>query len=410
MADHPHIVIGGGISGLSAAHYALHAGVDTLLLEANDRPGGCMHSRRFEALDGFWVEAGGHTCFNSYGHLLGIMEQLDLLRLTTAKEKRSYKLWREGKRRGILSALHPVELLISLPGLFRIEKAGKTVSEYYGQVMGRKNYRDLLGPALRSVVCQEADDFPAEAMFRKKPRRKDVLRAFTMPGGLADIPRAIATQPGFNAQFGTQVTRITAQGEGFEIECQDGNQHRCERLTLAVPPDAARALLGEVAPQAASAIQNIGIAHIDTLVLAFERSSLSVEEIAGLISIDGGFLSAVSRDFLPDERYRGFAFHFTGDTLSEAEREQIACQALNAHVADIRAKAHVRNQLPALRADHMTRIQALDAALAGGPIAVTGNWFLGVSIEDCVTRTRSEHERLFGALSDGAPGGSASGH
>ncbi|MFP4062145.1 MAG: protoporphyrinogen/coproporphyrinogen oxidase [Halochromatium sp.] len=407
MADHPHIVIGGGISGLSAAHYALQAGIDTRLLEASDRPGGCIHSSRFQALDGFWVEAGGHTCFNSYGNLLAIMEQLDLLRLTTAKEKRSYKLWVDGKRRGILSALHPFELLISLPGLFRIEKTGKTVAEYYSQVMGRKNYRELLSPALRSVVCQDADDFPAEAMFRKKPRRKDVLRAFTMPGGLADIPQAIAAQPGFNAQFGAQVTRIVAQGEGFALELQDGTHHSCERLTLAVPPPVAHKLLGEVAPAAASAIEDIGVAEIDTLVLAFERARLGIDEIAGLISVDGAFLSAVSRDFLPDDRYRGFAFHFPGATLSEAEREQAACQAIDARVADISAKAHVRNQLPALRADHMQRVQALDAALAGGRIAVTGNWFLGVSIEDCVTRTRAEHARLFGGAQgseDGARG------
>ena len=400
MADHAHIVIGGGISGLTAAHYSLQAGVDTLLLEASDRPGGCIHSSRFEALNGFWVEAGGHTCFNSYGHLLAIMEQLDLLELTTAKAKKSYKLWSKGKRGSILSALHVFELIRSLPGLFRVQKAGKTVAEYYGKVLGRKNYQDLFSPAFRSVVCQDADAFPAEALFRKKPRRKDVLRAFTMPSGLADIPQAIASQPGFKVRYGAKADRISAANEGqdIRIDLQDGTSLSCERLTLAVPPDVARTLLSEVAPDAAKAITGVGVAEIDTLVLAFERTKLKVEEIAGLISVDGAFLSAVSRDFLPDDRYRGFAFHFPGDQLSATEREQAACQAIDANVDDIAAKAEVRNRLPSLHRDHGDRIQALDTALAGGQIAVTGNWFLGVSIEDCVTRTRSEHERLFGAL------------
>ncbi len=398
MADHAHIVIGGGISGLTAAHYSMHAGVDTLLLEASERPGGCIHSSSFDSLNGFWVEAGGHTCFNSYGNLLGIMEQLDLLELTTAKAKKSYKLWSEGERRGILSALHPFELIKALPGLFRVEKAGKTVAEYYGKVLGRKNYQDLFGPAFRSVVCQDADDFPAEALFRKKPRRKDVLRAFTMPSGLADIPRAIATQHGFKARFGAQADQINSTEHGFRVSLTDGASLDCERLTLAVPPDAARILLSGVAPDAAAAIEGVGIAEIDSLVLVFDRARLSVDEIAGLISVDGAFLSAVSRDFLPDDRYRGFAFHFPGGQLSEVEREQAACQAIDARVEDILAKAQVRNRLPSLGRTHMDQVQALDSALAGGPIAVTGNWFLGVSIEDCVTRTRSEHERLFGAL------------
>lgn len=398
MADHAHIVIGGGISGLTAAHYSLHAGVDCLLLEASDRPGGCIHSSSFDALNDFWVEAGGHTCFNSYGNLLAIMEQLDLLELTTAKAKKSYKLWSKGQRRGIVSALHPLELVRALPGLFRVEKAGKTVAEYYGQVLGRKNYQDLFGPAFRSVVCQDADEFPAEALFRKKPRRKDVLKAFTMPSGLADIPRAIAAQPGFKARFGAQAQQITSTDQGFRIGLEDGSSLDCEQLTLAVPPDITAQLLSEIAPAAAAAIDDVGVAEIDTLVLVFERTDLGVDEIAGLISVDGAFLSAVSRDFLPDDRYRGFAFHFPGGQLNATEREQAACQAIDAQIDQIVAKAHVHNRLPALRRAHMDRIQALDSALASRAIAVTGNWFLGVSIEDCVTRSRSEHERLFGPV------------
>ncbi len=399
MADHAHIVIGGGISGLSAAHYALQADVDTLVLEASDRPGGCIHSSSFDALNGYWVEAGGHTCFNSYGHLIQIMEQLDLLELATAKTKRSYKLWISGERRSILSALHPLELIGALPGLFRIDKAGKTVADYYGRIMGRKNYRDLLGPAFRSVVCQDADQFPADALFRKKPRRKDVLRAFTMPDGLAEIPRAIASQPGFKLRYGAEVQSVEADGPLYQLGLGDGTSLSCERLTLAVPPDVAQTLLRQVEPDAAAAIQGIGVAEIDSLVLVFERSQLSVDEIAGLISVDGAFLSAVSRDFLPDDRYRGFAFHFPVSGLSEAERVQSACQAIDADPATISAKAHVRNRLPSLTANHAHQIAALDSALADGRIAVTGNWFLGVSIEDCVTRTHSEHQRLFGALS-----------
>jgi hypothetical protein len=40
-------------------------------------------------------------------------------------------------------------------------------------------------------------------------------------------------------------------------------------------------------------------------------------------------------------------------------------------------------------------VERLDRALAGTRIAVTGNWFLGVSIEDCLTRSLGEHQRLF---------------
>ena len=393
---HAHIVVGGGISGLSAAHYAVDAGIETLLIERSPRPGGCMHTHVFDGLDGFWVEAGSHSCFNSYGNLIQILESLGHLDQATAKQKQSYKLWSEGKRRSIFSALHPLELAVSIPRLFSGAKEGKSVLEYYSRGLGEKNYRDLFGPAFRSVICQDPDDFPAEALFRKKPRRKDVLRSFTMPDGLAEIPRTIAAQPGLETRLGCGVDALSVDGPGFRVHLDDGVTLTCEHLTLAVPPDVAARLLDGINPEAARAIADVGVVEIDSLLVAFERGALSVPELAGLISVDGPFLSAVSRDFLADERLRGFAFHFPGDRYGEGERLDAACTALDTTPDRAAAVAHVRNRLPSLRTGHAKRIADLDRALVGRPVAVTGNWFLGVSIEDCVTRSRAEHERLFG--------------
>jgi oxygen-dependent protoporphyrinogen oxidase len=398
----PHVVVGGGISGLSAANYAAEAGIETLVLEAEGRPGGCMHSVQFPEHSGYWVEAGSHSCFNSYGNLLEIMERRGLLDQVAAKEKRSYRLWRRGERRSILSALHVLELARSLPRLFSANKDGASVREYYGRGLGEKNYRDLFGPAFRSVICQPPDDFPAEALFRKKPRRKDVLRSFTMPNGLGDIPMALACSPGVELRTSAPVSSLSCNPDGYEVQDAAGNRYRCDALTLAVPPDVAGGLLKGAAPEAAAAIADIGMAEIDTQVLVFERSALEIEEIAGFISVDGAFLSAVSRDFLVDPALRGFAFHFPGGAMDEAARIEAACAALGVSPEKVRAQAFVRNRLPALRKGHPKVVEHLDQALAGGKLGITGNWFLGVSIEDCVTRSRAEHVRRFGPLAASA--------
>jgi len=395
-SHHAHIVIGGGISGVTAAHYAQRAGIDTLLLESGSRLGGCMHTHAFPELDGYWVEGGSHSCFNSYGNLLAIMEALDLLSRATAKEKQGYRLWRGGERKSILSALHPVELAVSLPGLLLRDKSRCSVAEYYGRGLGKRNYRDLFGPAFRSVICQPADDYPAEALFRKKPRRKDVLRSFTMPDGLAEIPTRIAERTGFGVETDKSVSAVAAADSGFALSLADGSERTCGALTLAVPPDVAARLLAGVAADAASVIEPVGVAEIDTLVLAFRAEDLAIEPLAGLISIDGGFYSAVSRDFLSDSRYRGFAFHFPGDSVGDETQLAAACRALDTSPDKVAALHRLRNRLPRLRKGHQQLVERLDQALAGRRIAVTGNWFLGVSIEDCVTRSRSEHERLFG--------------
>ena len=392
---HPHIVVGGGISGVSAAHFAARAGVETLVLEATGRLGGCMQTYAFPSLQGFWVEAGSHSCFNSYGNLLQVMEETGILANATAKEKQSYYLWRGGKRASILSALHFGELIRSLPRLFARQKSECSVAEYYGRGFGGRNYRDLFGPAFRSVICQDADEFPADALFRKKPRRKDVLRSFTMPTGLADIPEGVGRQPKITVRQDSPVVRIS-EGSGYTVELADGTSLHCDTVTLAVPPDVAARLLRGCLDTAADLLADIGVAEIDTLVMAFDKTGLSVPEMAGLISVDGPFLSAVSRDFLRDPRYRGFAFHFPGGALSESARVQTACTALETSPDNAAAIAHTRNRLPSLRKGHAKVVDALDASLRGHRIGLTGNWFLGVSNEDCVTRSRSEHERLFG--------------
>jgi protoporphyrinogen oxidase len=392
--DFDHIVIGAGISGLGAAHFATRRGRRTLVLESSDRVGGCINSQSFPELGGFWTEAGGHTCFNSYGNLLSILDDLGLTRHVQPKGKVGYLLWKGGQRGSILSALHVWEAMRSIPKIFSAPKDGRSVSDYYGDVLGQRNYRDLLRHAFQAVICQPADDYPAEALFRRKPRRKDVIKAFTFSTGLSAIPAAIAAQKGLEVRTGQQISAIERDGDGFRVTI-GGETLSCGALTLAVPPDVATALMPAGLDAARAAITDIGVAEIETLVLAFRTSDLGLKPIAGLIAVDEAFYSAVSRDFLADPSYRGFAFHFRPGVLSEQAQIERACLALGTTPRHIAARARVHNRLPALRTGHTARVRRLDETLAGTRLAVTGNWFLGVSIEDALTRSRSESDRLF---------------
>jgi hypothetical protein len=141
---------------------------------------------------------------------------------------------------------------------------------------------------------------------------------------------------------------------------------------------------------------SIGMAEIETLVLVFRASDLDLPPIAGLIAVDDGFYSAVTRDFLPDPDFRACAFHFRPGALAPDEQIERACSALGVAPGRVAAQARVANRLPALRAGHQGLVHRLDASLAGTRLGITGNWFLGVSIEDALTRSRAETDRLFG--------------
>lgn len=99
--------------------------------------------------------------------------------------------------------------------------------------------------------------------------------------------------------------------------------------------------------------------------------------------------------YLPDENYRGFAFHLRKGALSAEEQVEPICRVLGIERGRIAGISRVANQLPTLLARHDSLIEKVDEALAGSRLAITGNWFPGVSITDCLTRSHQEFERLF---------------
>ena len=392
--DAEHIVIGAGISGLSMAHHAAARGISTLVLEAENRIGGCIQSLAFR--EDFWVEGGSHTCFNSYGHLLDLLQQLQPPLTKLPKIKYHYQRWQGGQRRSLVSGVHPLELLGALPRLPFIQKTGRTLADYYSRVLGRRNYQDLFRYAFRAVICQEADEFPAELLFRPKPKRKGVPRSFSFSGGLSRIPQAIAKQPGIQVRTARRVAAVQPRGEGFRLVLESGEALECRWLTLAVPPDAARQLLAGAFASLARELEGMRTAAIDSLVLRVPAQALSLPPLAGLISSEAAFYSAVSRDYLPHERYRGFTLHFRADALSQDAQIATACAALGIQPDAILDPVWIRNRLPVLRLEQQARIQRLTAQLRGMRLAITGNWFFGVSIEDCLMRSHEESLRLFG--------------
>src|SRR5512143_1120813 len=101
------VIAGAGISGLSLAHYCARSGLSTLVLEKAGRPGGCFHSHNFGGEDGgFWVELGAHTCYNSYGRLIGIIEECGIMGKLMPREKVPFKLLNAGVLKSIPSMMN----------------------------------------------------------------------------------------------------------------------------------------------------------------------------------------------------------------------------------------------------------------------------------------------------------------
>ena len=157
MEARPVLIVGGGISGLALAWHAARAGQRPLVLEASDRLGGCLDSRR--GPDGFWFELGAHTLYNSYGALLEIAEGCPTPPhlVPRGDARKRFGLLRDGHlvTMGPLSVFRQFgtwELLTRAPrGLFG-KKAGRTTQEHFSRLVGAKNYARVLAPFLSAAV------------------------------------------------------------------------------------------------------------------------------------------------------------------------------------------------------------------------------------------------------------------
>ena len=401
MESRDVVVVGGGISGLAFAWNATRAGKKAVVLEGGERVGGCLDSRH--TASGYWYELGAHTCYNSYRGFLEIIEGTGLRdRIVPRGEARKRFAF---LRDGALDMLGPISVLWrfdkgellrnALRGL-RATKEGATTAGWYGGVVGKRNYSRVLAPFLSAVPSQNVDAFPAAgpgSLFKKRERRKDVVKSFTLDGGLGTVVDALAAQPGIEVVTRAVVREVRRRATGFEVRLVDGRSFEAPLLSLAVPPAMASALLRSEFPELSAELARVKMAATDSMGVVVRRDRLKLPEMAFLVPADDIFWSAVTRDPVPDPERRAFAFHFkTGKT--DAEKRARISQILGVDPSGFEEVSQRMTLLPSPVIGHDGVVAEIDRMLAGQPLALTGNYFEGLSIEDCVQRSLSEWKRL----------------
>jgi UDP-galactopyranose mutase len=401
MADADVIVVGGGISGLALAWSAARAGRRALVLERDERAGGCLHTHRTP--DGYWFELGAHTTYNSYGGFLDIVVGTGLAGEIVERGPARAKF---GLLRGDeLQVLTPPKVLLQLgwleaalhfpSGIFR-KKAGETMYSWFSGLVGRRNYDRLLSAFFAAVPSQKADGFPAEgpgSLFKKRPRRTEFPRSFGLRRGLQSVCDAVAALPGVTVVRGVVVTRVARAGAGFAVAAADGRRFEAERCAVAAPPDQAAAMLRDDFHELSVAVARVRTVAVETAGVVLRRGQTPVEECAFLVPVDDLFYSAVTRDAFPDVQRRAFAFHFRPGVPREEKLARMAA-VLRVRREELPEPVEARRTLPAPALGHADVVADVDRCLAGGRLAVTGNYFAGLAIEDCVQRSIAEWARI----------------
>lgn len=400
--NHPDvIVIGAGISGLSFAWKAAQAQRKVLILEKRERIGGCIYSYRYD--DGFWYELGAHTVYNSYSGLLDLVSESGLAdKLVQRGPARvHFGLLKDGKidwltPPKVLLRLNWFEAAVHAPlGIFR-KKHGRSLKQYYSQLLGPRNFRRVLSPFFAAVPSQCADAFPAEgpgSLFKKRSRREEFPRSFGFPGGLQTICDAATKHPNIEIRTHCTVTGLTKINDGFEVHVEGDDTITVPIVAVAVDHRGAASLLKDHFPSLSAAIERIEAVAVESIGTRIARDRCWLPECAFIVPVNDMFYSAVTRDPFPDPKWRAFAFHFHSGLTRKKKVDRI-CELLRVSPADLDDLAEQQLTLPSPKIYHAAIIHDIQLNLENTGLALVGNYINGLAIEDCVLRSQSEWQRL----------------
>ncbi len=325
------VIIGGGISGLVAAHRLKKMGRDPLLVESADRVGGVIQSRDIE---GFLIESGPNSLRGSH-EFLDLVEELNLTdELITADPRAPAYVYAGGHLHAV--PMSPPALvktkLISNSAKLRLlrepfvkarrEGGEESIASFVRRRLGDEILGRLVEPFLSGVYAGDPDELSVQACFPKlaefeseagsvlrgalssarKSRREASLsgslpkrslrpyRLCSFRHGLKVLPEALARSLGESLMTNAQVTGINkvASSGRFEIRIDRQGESKTissSTLIISTPAFGAAHLLDKIAPKIAHLVAEIPYVSIASVPLAY-REEQTPRKLNGF-----GFLS-----------------------------------------------------------------------------------------------------------------------
>ncbi len=384
------VIVGGGISGLSLGFFLAEMDRKVLILEAKDRVGGAVERLTYED---YHIDLGAHTAYNTYATLLELAEETSAGKHLQARAKQKYFfITRKGLKK-LTTPLRFVELFWNLTKILSVKKEGKSVKEYYSKILGKRNYEHFAQHFFKAVLCQQAEDYPAEFFLKRRAtKNKNYPRSFTFSGGMQTVTDALQQHPKIDIVRNVTVQNIARKQEQFYISTSIGDFNVPDVAFTAYANEVAK-LTQNIAPKLSELLATISYKTVSSLGIIVAKETTNVREVAGVLTATNDFTSVVSRDIAPNDKYRGFTIHAQGEVDEQTLQNRI-CKTLDILPKNILAKGYKNSVLPNLQKGHQDFLENLTEILEIYPnIYLSGNYFQGLSLEDCLSRSKKEAVR-----------------
>ena len=319
------VVVGGGISGLAAAHRVVELArerqvdLDLTLVEARDRLGGTIETER---VDGFLVERGPDSFLSEKPWALALCRRLeveDRLVRTDDRFRRTF-VWRRGRLHALpdgFQLLGPTRMmpfvtsgLFSWPGKLRmaldlvlprgIPSDDGTLGAFVRRRLGREALERVAQPLVAGIYTADPDELSLGATMPRflelERRERSVILALwrasrrapqagtsgarwslfvTFARGMSELVDTLASRlPPGAVRLKQRATGIERRDGRWRIGLTDGDTIDADRVILATEAHATARLLRYVDPQLGALLGEIVYASSATVSLAYRRADV----------------------------------------------------------------------------------------------------------------------------------------
>ncbi|MGQ0849536.1 MAG: protoporphyrinogen oxidase [Actinomycetota bacterium] len=456
-------VVGGGISGLAAAHRLSTAGAKVIVVERSSRLGGKIMTQHS---DGFLIEGGPDSFVAGKGSMIDLARELGLgdRVISSRPEHRGSQVWWQGRMHplpeGLLlmapSRLLPLldSSLLSWKGKLRAlgdlvlprrrHDGDESLESFVVRRLGREVLERIAEPLVAGIHAAEPATMSLLASFPRllqmerdhrslimaarsaasKPAQGNGLSYFaTFKSGMGELTAAlVGALDGVDIKTGVAVVGLTGDegNGGYRLVMDDGSELRTQGVVLATPARETAALLSAKVPEAAGAVACIHQVSTATITLAYRKDEIPrlfgsgfVVPSAGRRRIMGvSYLSQKWEGRVPDERYallRAFVGGPNGQELAHSGEERLVAAVrdeLSTLVGITAGPVLVRTHsweggLHQYTLGHIDRVVRAESAVAAYPgLALAGAAFHGIGLNECVQSGRRAAEAVLAACTE----------
>jgi protoporphyrinogen/coproporphyrinogen III oxidase len=300
------IIIGAGITGLSAAYELTQRHVPFVLLEAASKAGGLIHT---EHIDGFTVDLGADSMLVQKPAALKLCEELGLsARLISTRRPRTAFIVRDGRlhalpspsvlgvpttirglaRYGLLD--WPTRARIALEPLIPSRsRTDESVAAFFRRRFGSGTVDLIAEPLLGGIHAGDVEKLSMPSLFPRftaaERQRGGVLRSITPPpsadglfralrGGMSELVESIVHRlPTGSLLLDTPAVGLRRQRGGWLVAA-GGEGLEAGSVILAVPAHVAASLLRTVDESASQVCATVPYVSTATVALGWNRTEV----------------------------------------------------------------------------------------------------------------------------------------